>query len=288
MNNGNSDSLAHNFHNNSESFPHSFQANSHILSIDCGGGGIKAALLDKDGELLSGPIRTPVPYPFTPEKLIEIIRTQEATLRQMSGINTKAKRITVGMPGMIRSGEVIYTPHYIRLDGPRTEVSQELAKAWNGLDLETLLQDELGMVARVLNDAEVAACAVVKGYGSELVLTLGTGLGCTFFVDGKLTPHLEISHAPFLNGASFDHCIGEISRQELGTPAWSDRVMEAIIALWPVFRWDHLYLGGGNTALLTPETHAKLTELIVSGQLNPITFIDNSAGTLGGVAAWKY
>ncbi|MDY5584620.1 MAG: hypothetical protein SPG61_02355, partial [Arcanobacterium sp.] len=102
MNHGNSDSLAHNFHNNSESFPHSFQANSHILSIDCGGGGIKAALLDKDGELLSGPIRTPVPYPFTPGKLVEIIRTQEATLRQMSGINTKAKRITVGMPGMIR------------------------------------------------------------------------------------------------------------------------------------------------------------------------------------------
>ena len=66
------------------------------------------------------------------------------------------------------------------------------------------------------------------------------------------------------------------------------RVIEAILALWPVFRWDHLYLGGGNTALLTPETHAKLTELIASGKLNPITFIDNSAVTLGGVATWKH
>ena len=41
-----------------------------------------------------------------------------------------ADRVTVGMPGMIRHGVVIATPHYITKDGPRSRVLPDLVEAW--------------------------------------------------------------------------------------------------------------------------------------------------------------
>ena len=33
--------------------------------------------------------------------------------------------------------------------------------------------------------------------GFETVITLGTGLGTAFFMDGRLFPHMEFSHVEF-------------------------------------------------------------------------------------------
>jgi polyphosphate glucokinase len=44
--------------------------------------------------------------------------------------------------------------------------------------------------------------AVIEGKGLETILTFGTGLGSAIFSDGKLAPHLEISHATIRYGKS--------------------------------------------------------------------------------------
>ncbi|XCB30578.1 ROK family protein [Arcanobacterium hippocoleae] len=144
------------------------------LTVDCGGGGIKSAILDRQGGVISKSIRTEVNYPFTPDDLREIIETQTAHHQ------LPFQRITVGMPGVIRQGVITYTPHYIRDGGPHTSINPRLAALWNGLNLARKFGAHFSVPCKVLNDAEVAAYAVIRGIGNELVLTLGTGLGCAF------------------------------------------------------------------------------------------------------------
>ena len=241
--------------------------------MDCGGGGIKSSILDANGFLIGSALRTPVRYPFSPDNLFAIITDHASRLGSFD-------RITLGMPGMIRRGIVVYTPHYIRVAGPHTKPSPELDAAWNGLNMEAALTTRYGVPALVLNDAEVAAAGVVSGEGSELVLTLGTGLGCAFIDGGHLAPHLEMSHAQMRWGLTYDDVVGEAERIRLGDSSWSRRVHRAINTLWPVFRWDRLYLGGGNASRIRPTVREKLGP--------NVTFIPNAAGMNGGVRAWAF
>ena len=91
------------------------------LAVDCGGGGIKASVLDGQGTMVAPPKRTPTPYPLPPELLVQTIVDLAVQLPE-------AHRVTVGMPGMIRHGVVIATPHYITKDGPRSRVLPELVE----------------------------------------------------------------------------------------------------------------------------------------------------------------
>lgn len=188
------------------------------------------------------------------------------------------ERVTLGMPGMIRHGVVVYTPHYIRKAGPHTKIVPELASAWENLSLSKVLEDQFGVPTLVLNDAEVAAAGVASGEGIELMVTLGTGLGTALIDNGTLAPHLEISHAPMRWGLTYDDVIGEAERIRLGDTAWSRRVLKAIESLWPVFRWDKLYLGGGNSARIVLSVRGKLGDNVI--------FVPNAAGMNGGVRAW--
>lgn len=241
------------------------------LCVDCGGGGIKTCVLDDGGFPRSDVVRTPVVYPFTPAALIEIIAER---FTDVPAVN----RITVGMPGMIRHGVVVYTPHYIRRNGPHSKLMPELAEAWDHLPIQLMLEERFEVPALVLNDAEVAAAGVVRGTGAELMLTLGTGLGTALIDNGRLAPHLEISHAPMRWGLTYDDVVGEHERLRLGDSAWSRRVLRAITLLEPVFRWDQLYLGGGNASRLTQSVKAKLPDVV---------FVSNTAGMMGGVRAWS-
>ena len=48
----------------------------------------------------------------------------------------------------------------------------------------------------------------------ELVITLGTGVGCAVFFDGALLPHMELSHGRFGDGLSIEVGCGDHERQE--------------------------------------------------------------------------
>ncbi|GMA22696.1 hypothetical protein GCM10025864_04550 [Luteimicrobium album] len=50
------------------------------LSVDCGGSGIKAAVLDAAGTAHAEPVRVPTPYPLPPSRLVETIAEIAATL----------------------------------------------------------------------------------------------------------------------------------------------------------------------------------------------------------------
>ena len=241
------------------------------LTVDCGGTGIKASVLDKSGKVLIDFPYLKTPYPLSPNKLIGIIQDfVKADLR--------IKRVTVGLPGMIRNGKVVVIPHYINANGPRSAVDPNLKKAWYGFDMQSILQKRLKIPTLVLNDAEVHAAAVIEGKGLETVLTFGTGLGSAIFSDGNLAPHLEISHATIRYGKSIDTWIGEQARRRMGNQLWSRRVKSLIQELYPMIIWDKLYIGGGNAQ--------RISKSALKSFDYKVKIIPNSAGVTGGVKAW--
>ena len=243
----------------------------YTLAVDCGGGGIKASVLDAAGTLHAPAVRVPTPYPLPPQRLVDTIAGIAADL-------PRADRLTVGMPGMIRHGGGVATPHYVTRHGPRTAVDPDLVVAWSGCDVRAMLEDGLGLPTIVLNDAEVHGAGVVSGTGLELVLTLGTGLGSALFDGGSIAPHLELSHAPVRRLVTYDEFIGQPERRRLGNALWSRRVQRVVEGFRPVFHWDRLYLGGGNARHVTPTVLERLGDDVV--------VVPNQAGIVGGVRAW--
>ncbi len=242
------------------------------LAIDCGGTGLKGSVLDEQGTLRVPPVTMPTPYPLPTERFLD-------SLAEMAAGLPPADRVTVGIPGMIRHGVVIATPHYVTETGPRSRALPALVAQWTGFDARAAIGARLGIPALVLNDAEVHGAGVVSGVGLELVLTLGTGLGCALFDGGRLAPHLELSQAPVRWGLSYDTYIGDKERRRLGPAFWSRRVRRVVDALRPVFVWDRLYIGGGNSRVLTPDVVIDLGEDVV--------IVPNTAGIVGGVRAWE-
>jgi polyphosphate glucokinase len=130
----------------------------------------------------------------------------------------------------------------------------------------------------VANDADVQGAAVIEGKGYEIVITLGTGFGTAFFMDGRLMPHMEFAHTTFRSDQTFNEQLGEPVRKKLGDKRWNKRVREAIAYLDTLTMFDHLYIGGGNAPRVDRRDLGEVLERI--------TVVDNSAGILGGIKLW--
>lgn len=237
------------------------------LSVDIGGTGLKAAVLDPDGDLRSDRVRVDTPHPATPEVLV-------ATLCQLVAPLPDYDRVSVGFPGMVRGGRVRSAPNLVRTGRRGDAVSAPAEAAWSGFDLAGALTDRLGKPTKVVNDASMQGAAVISGDGLELVITLGTGFGTAFFWQGRLTPHLEFAHHPFRKRQTYEQQLGDAARRRAGNKKWSRRVRIAVDTLRTLSDFDHVYLGGGNSR------HLKI------GLGPDATIVDNVAGIRGGIRLW--
>lgn len=218
------------------------------------------------GEMLAKPVRIPTPYPLPPDKFVRVLSGIAKRLPEFD-------RVTVGMPGMIRDGIVINTPHYPSSGGPYTGKDPALVEVWRNWNALEQLSNAFGKPTLVLNDAEVQGAAVISRTGLEVMFTLGTGLGNAIYNNGQLAPHLELSHAPIHN-VTYDTYIGINELREIGSRKWSERLLEVVEGFRPVFLWDHLYVGGGN---------ARRLQLDLG---DDVSIVPNSAGITGAVRAW--
>jgi polyphosphate glucokinase len=225
------------------------------LAVDVGGTGIKFAALDETGRIVGEPARVPTPpKPVHPDQVVGIIETTSPTLGEFD-------RVSVGFPGMVRSGKVLTAPN----------LGTEL---WAGFDLQGELAKRLKKPVRVMNDADVQGFGAIEGKGVEMVLTLGTGAGTSLFDNGNILPHLELAHHPLHGNKTYDEYLGNAALELKGKKKWSKRVARTIDVLRTVVNFDHLYLGGGNAKKLTFE-------------LPPdVTVVPNSDGLTGGIRLW--
>ena len=223
----------------------------HTLAIDVGGSGLKAAVLDGSGEMLTERLKVETPVGARPAEFV-------ATLLELIAPLPAFDRIAVDFPGVVRNGFV------------RTAANLGNAE-WIGFPLAKELEDRLQKPVRLANDADVQGLAVIEGKGVEVVITLGTGFGSAVYENGRLGPHLELAHHPFRKGETYEQQLGNETRREVGTQKWEKRVHRAIECLRVLTYFDRLYIGGGNSK--------KLTEELPAG----VTVVDNIAGIRGGV-----
>ncbi|MCX5496797.1 ROK family protein [Kaistia dalseonensis] len=227
-----------------------------ILAVDVGGTGLKVAIIDAKGAMLSERVRLSTPHPCPPETLVAMIG------QMVSGLPA-FDRISIGFPGVVRDGVVLTAPNLGTKD-------------WEGFGLTAALSRQLGgQPAKLINDAEMQGMAVVSGKGLEMVLTLGTGAGTALFREGDLMPHMELAHHPVHEDKTYDEYIGNAALEEKGKKHWNERVSKVVGILYTLLHYDRLYLGGGN---------AKHVDLNLPAN---VTIASNEAGLEGGAGLWR-
>jgi polyphosphate glucokinase len=226
------------------------------LAIDIGGSGIKAALLDENGQIVSNRQRVATPAkPIARDALLHAIDEAAAPLGPFD-------RVSIGFPGYVRDGRVVTAPNL----GSET---------LGGFDLQQALSEHWGKPVRVLNDADVQGFGAISGNGVEMMLTLGTGAGTAIYRDGELMTHLELAHHPISGKKTYDEYLGNDARKKKGRKAWNKRVAKVIDILRVVVRFDHLYIGGGNAKdLILPLPH-------------DVSIVPNTDGLTGGIELWR-
>ncbi len=250
-------------------------AAAHTLVIDIGGTGLKATVLDPDGQPEHERVRAETTYPCPPDKLV-------ADLAELAKALPAYQRVSAGFPGVVRDGTVLTAPHFVTEHGPGSRVDVTLTGKWTDFDLGGALGIALGAPVRVANDADVQGAGVVSGKGLELVLTLGTGLGSTTFRNGRLALHLELAHHPAFSGDTYNDYIGDAARKQLGTKRWNRRVRKALVALDALIFPDAVLLGGGNAAKVdTKKLQQK--HAVLAGK---VRVVGNEGGLLGGIRLW--
>jgi polyphosphate glucokinase len=223
------------------------------LSIDVGGTGLKAMILDARGAPLTDRARVLTPQPAMPKALLAAITKLVAPLGAYD-------RVSVGFPGVVIGGV--------------TKTAPNLHPTWKGFPLARTLAKLLGKPTRVLNDAGVQGFGVIEGKDLELVLTLGTGLGSALFYEGVYIPNLELAHHPFRHGRTYEEYVGARALAAVGKKKWNKRVVKTLEQIEPIWNPRRIFLGGGNAR------HLKI-DLPAHVRITP-----NVAGLLGGIALW--
>jgi polyphosphate glucokinase len=226
----------------------------HILTIDIGGSGIKATVLDKNARMVVPRHRLDTPAHASPENVMNTI------LELVKGF-PPFDRVSVGFPGYVKHGIII------------TAVNLG-TEQWYGVPLATMIATSLGKPVRLVNDADLLGLGVIEGKGLELMITLGTGFGSALYMDGHLLPHLELAHHPLKDGKDYDQYIGKAQLKRKGKKVWNQRMRRVIEVMKVVFNYDTLYIGGGSSSKLTIPLD------------DNIKIVSNRDGIKGGVNLW--
>lgn len=224
------------------------------LTVDVGGTGIKAMILDARGEPASERVRRETPRPATPENVLATILELVAELPYFD-------RVAVGFPGVVTEDIVRTAP---MLDGH-----------WRNYPLGRELSLKTEKMVRVANDADVHGLAVVEGRGVEMVLTFGTSLGSALFVDGRLVPNLELAHHPFKKRDTYGEYVGRMALRQVGIKRWNKRIQRVLEQIQPIWNPRLIHLGGGNAKKI----RIKLPE--------NVRVVANEAGLFGGYQLWR-
>ena len=203
-----------------------------VFGIDVGGSGIKGAPVDtRTGELLAQRIRIKTPKPATPEA---IATTAVEVVRRSAWDGP----VGCGFPAVVKEGVV--------------RTAANIDKAAIGFDMQERLERELKGPVRVMNDGDAAGLAEMRwgaGRGCEgvvLMLTLGTGIGTSLFVEGRLVPNTELGHIE-VRGKDAEHRASDSARkrEDLSWQQYAERLDEYLHKiedlLWP----DLIVIGGG-------------------------------------------
>lgn len=238
-----------------------------LIGVDIGGTGIKAGIVDsRRGVLVGDRVRVPTPQPADTASVVA------ATAELVAGLGVDAGPVGIGLPAVIKGGHV--------------EMAANLDQSWVGAEAGQLFAEAIGRPVVMLNDADAAGVAEMR-YGAGkgvkgvvLLLTLGTGIGASMFVDGVLVPNLELGHIE-IRGKDAERraSAGARERAGLSWKKWApllDEYLDTIERLvWP----DLIILGGG----ISKKPEKFVPYLTTRAPIVPAT-LQNQAGIVGAAA----
>jgi polyphosphate glucokinase len=204
-----------------------------VLGIDFGGTGIKGAIVDiQKGELVTDRLRLPTPEKSKPRDVADVINEIVTSFKWKN-------RVGLGFPAIIK-GEIACN-------------AANISKKWIGVNVKELLNHRTGCEVFVVNDADAAGLAEMSfGVGREfpkgvvLMLTLGTGIGSSIFINGQLFPNTEFGHIQ-IRGKDAEQRASDVKRQEKGLSwkAWANRFQEYLDHMEMLINPDAIIIGGG-------------------------------------------
>ncbi len=154
------------------------KANRYFVGVDLGGTNIRSALADCDGQVLQEARRASRADHEPEETLAEIRAAIEAVIAQAGARPSQVAGIGIGLPGIMDSdaGVVHWSPNF---------------PLWKDVPVAKSVGGPLGAPVAILNDAKCAALGELHsgaGAGARhmVMITLGTGIGGAFVVDGRL------------------------------------------------------------------------------------------------------
>jgi polyphosphate glucokinase len=205
---------------------------AHVLGIDIGGTGVKAAPVDTaTGELIAARQKLDTPHPATPDAVLEVV----AELVKSFGWSMAAG---ITFPGVIIGGQIM--------------TAANLDPAWIGTDGVKSFGRATGLPVTVINDADAAGIAEMKFgagkgvMGTVLMLTFGTGIGSALFIDGILVPNTEFGHIQ-IRGKDAEKRASEHARElnDLSWGHWAERVDEYLEHMEALLSPNLIIIGGG-------------------------------------------
>lgn len=150
--------------------------NKLIVGIDLGGTAIKGGVLTKDGQVLA---KGQIPTEF--EKGVDgvlqnIVKLADQLLNSIGKSQKDVLAIGLGVPGIVDNN---------------MNVIEATNIAWTNVDVINRMKKFTDLKVYLGNDANVAALGeakfgVAKGMKDVFMLTLGTGVGSGYVIDGKI------------------------------------------------------------------------------------------------------
>lgn len=205
---------------------------AHVLGIDIGGSGIKAAPVETGtGKLIAARQKLLTPLPATPAAVAQVVR-ELVTAFGWTG------PAGITFPGVVTNGTI--------------RTAANLDPSWIGTDGGELFGSVTGLPVVVLNDADAAGLAEMRfgagagRSGTVLLLTFGTGIGSALFIDGMLVPNTEFGHIE-IRGKDAEKRASEHARseQELSWGKWAGRVDEYLEQMEALLSPSLIIIGGG-------------------------------------------
>lgn len=145
------------------------------IGIDVGGTNLKAGLVDEKGAILAVE-RTPLGTFRGPEPFAATLAELAKAVIHKGGVKTgDILYVGMGIPGAVEGGNILYTCNI----------------PMRGVPLSDLFRRHLDLPVLLGNDADCAAvgewaCGAGRGTRDFAVVTLGTGVGGGFILNGKL------------------------------------------------------------------------------------------------------
>jgi polyphosphate glucokinase len=203
-----------------------------ILGIDIGSYGIKGAIVDTlKGQILSDRISTPPLEDTTPHKVLAKMHQLVRKEFQWDG------PVGCAFPAPLSRGIVLS--------------AKRINDSWTDVNAEQLFSEITDNPVSVINDTDATGLAEIyfgagkHQKGSTIVLTVGTGIGSSVFIEQKLLPNTELGLIE-IRGRTVEEQASNKTRKEEGFPKkiWASRLQVVLEHFEKIFHPDLFILGG--------------------------------------------